>query len=145
MKYDFEMRDLSDPGIREAISDSLGGRSDVIWHWSRLFDDVRSGTVDTWDVQWCYTAWKERWQSLLPRYNLVSNIGFGVDATHTTDPSTRLSRLRLEVPDIDLRSIEVEARRAGIGDRWVDFSVHRTHQSFLKYSAKALRSKLSGF
>ena len=40
--------------------------------------------IDTWDYQWTFTLWNNKQLTLLPNMNLVKNIGFGVDATHTT-------------------------------------------------------------
>jgi hypothetical protein len=36
-----------------------------------------------WDSRWLYTTWYARGLCILPNQNLVSNIGFGADATHT--------------------------------------------------------------
>lgn len=38
-----------------------------------------------WDGWWLYTTWYCRGLCILPNQNLVSNQGFGVDATHTTE------------------------------------------------------------
>lgn len=38
-----------------------------------------------WDSRWLYTTWYARGLSILPNQNLVSNIGFGTDATHTIE------------------------------------------------------------
>ena len=40
--------------------------------------------VDTWDYQWWYHQLRKNGLSIIPRYNLVENIGFGRDATHTS-------------------------------------------------------------
>jgi hypothetical protein len=42
--------------------------------------DVRSST---WDAQWVLALEKYRGAAILPNVNLVTNIGFGADATHT--------------------------------------------------------------
>lgn len=51
--------------------------------WTLNFDNTCSGNVDTWDYQWIYTCWREHGLTILPSVNLVQNIGFGSDATHT--------------------------------------------------------------
>jgi len=38
---------------------------------------------DIWDYQWSYAIWKNSGLSILPNVNLVVNIGFGSEATHT--------------------------------------------------------------
>lgn len=49
--------------------------------WQRLIDE---GQPDTWDYQWCLTCVANGGLCIEPNRNLVSNIGFGEDATHTT-------------------------------------------------------------
>lgn len=39
--------------------------------------------VDTWDYQWSWTRASQEKLAVLPARNLVSNIGYGPDATHT--------------------------------------------------------------
>jgi hypothetical protein len=39
--------------------------------------------VDTWDYQWKFTVFKNKGICIFPNLNLVSNIGFGLNATHT--------------------------------------------------------------
>ena len=51
--------------------------------WKRGFDSVYKGTLDTWDYQLVYMTWKFNLKTIVPYKNLVSNIGFGSDATHT--------------------------------------------------------------
>lgn len=38
-----------------------------------------------WDSRWLYTTWYTGGLCILPNQSLVSNIGFGVDATHTIE------------------------------------------------------------
>lgn len=52
-------------------------------YWRSLLDQVYQGKIDTWDYQWNYTCWKMGLLSILPKTNLVVNIGFGKYATHT--------------------------------------------------------------
>jgi hypothetical protein len=52
-------------------------------HWTSVFEQVYSGAIDTWDYQWLYACWTQNALSILPSSNLVSNIGFRSDATHT--------------------------------------------------------------
>ena len=46
-----------------------------------------------WDYQWIFACWWQRALSIYPNTNLVSNIGFGEDATHTMLASATLSPL----------------------------------------------------
>ena len=65
----------------------LGRRHVEANEWRRLFDAVHANKIDTWDYQLMFAAWANAMVSIVPQKNLVTNIGFGVDATHTTAAS----------------------------------------------------------
>lgn len=52
-------------------------------YWKKKFDNVFKGNIDTWDYQLAMAFWMQKGLSILPNVNLVSNIGFRPDATHT--------------------------------------------------------------
>lgn len=56
-------------------------------YWIESFLKVRRGEIDTWDLQWTFSIWNKGGMAALPSVNLVSNIGFRADATHTTGDS----------------------------------------------------------
>ncbi len=81
-----ELREL---GWLHGICDGAGETG----YWTSLFDQVHAGGVDTWDFSWMYACWLHQGLTILPTNNLVSNIGFRADATHTTDPASALAGL----------------------------------------------------
>jgi hypothetical protein len=48
--------------------------------WEELMDNTYSGKMNTWDYQWQFTCWMQGGLSIMPKVNLVTNIG-------TLDPS----------------------------------------------------------
>jgi hypothetical protein len=56
----------------------------------RQLDETITGRIDTWDYQWQYFMGVKRSLSIVPASNLVENVGFGADATHTTTESPTL-------------------------------------------------------
>lgn len=53
--------------------------------WARTFGSVHGkARPHTWDYQWTFACWRQSGLSIAPRTHLVSNIGFGPEATHTT-------------------------------------------------------------
>jgi hypothetical protein len=66
-------------------------------HWQRIFDRVykQAGASDVWDFQWLFTIWARHGLAILPKVNLVSNMGFGEDATHTKGVKDKLANLPL--------------------------------------------------
>ncbi len=56
----------------------------------------------TWDYQWEFVRRINSGLTILPHKNLISNLGFGEDATHTTNPVDKSSKLKLERLDFPL-------------------------------------------
>ncbi len=69
--------------------------------WQEAFEAVYNGSIDTWDHQWTYACWQQNGLTALPRINLISNIGFGVNATHTRRRS-KFSKMTVEPLDFPL-------------------------------------------
>lgn len=84
--YDVDMATWPDLRKREWLG-TTSFDADEVEHWTRLFDQVFDGRIDTWDLQWNYANFIGGRVSVIPGVNLISNIGFGVDATHTTRES----------------------------------------------------------
>jgi len=63
----------------------LLGDSKQVAYWRNIFDRTYNNLIDTWDYQWFFTNLVEGRLSITPHVNLISNIGVGVDATHTKD------------------------------------------------------------
>jgi hypothetical protein len=51
--------------------------------WSTWFDLTAIGEIDTWDYQWIYTVIEQKGLACYPTRNLVSNLGYQAEATHT--------------------------------------------------------------
>ena len=77
-------------GVLDAIFDCSFARS----HWQRILDSHFVGEIDTWDFSWAYSVWENDGVCILPERNLVQNIGFGQQATHTTDAESRFAELK---------------------------------------------------
>lgn len=55
-------------------------------YWRTLFDDAhdsRPGSLDSWAVIWMYSCWRQRLCHAIPHTNLVCNVGFDAESTHT--------------------------------------------------------------
>lgn len=85
-KYDFDIKLWPEIRDGELLKNYLGDNrfSD---NWTKIFDDVYSRKF-TWDYQWTFCRWIQNGLCLVPSQNLVSNIGWGIDATHTVTANT---------------------------------------------------------
>lgn len=52
-------------------------------YWEQSFELVHGGKLDTWDCSWTFASLLRGMLQIVPNVNLISNIGFGADATHT--------------------------------------------------------------
>ena len=65
-------------------------------YWTKVFQLVHEGKIDTWDYQWAYSCFINNGLCIMPNVNLVSNIGFGIDSTHTQDENSIFSKIKGE-------------------------------------------------
>jgi len=62
-------------------------------YWARIFETAYRGQVDSWAYRWTFSCWVHNGLTVLPNMNLVSNIGFNGDATHTTGKDNRFAKM----------------------------------------------------
>lgn len=61
-----------------------------IEHWNIVKEGKRE---DIWDIQWTFSCWLNNGISIVPNYNLISNIGFNETATHTKSKESKLANI----------------------------------------------------
>jgi hypothetical protein len=73
---------LRDSGLLATIFEDALERD----YWSGIWQRTHAKTVSItwWDYQWMYACLANSGLTALPNCNLVSNVGFGPDGTHTT-------------------------------------------------------------
>jgi hypothetical protein len=91
-KYDFTMNGYYDIKCIEILK-KYYKHNHIIDYWINIFNSMSKGIVDTWDYQWYYTILESNGMSISPNINLVSNIGFGINATHTIEKNKLVSDL----------------------------------------------------
>ena len=84
-------------------------------YWEAIFQQVFDHTIssDPWDYQWLFKSWCNNALSIVPRVNLISNIGFHSEATHTLDPSSPLANAPLRKLQFPIRHPPFVVRNAG--------------------------------
>ena len=120
---------LSDRHARDVAEATLGPE-----RWSRLsggLDLVQRGAVDTWDYQWSFAAASRGALTAIPHVNLIENIGFDSQGTHTKSGRSLLSRVRTRrmmfplrhpadvVPDLAFERAVIRAETASLPARIV--------------------------
>ena len=94
-KYDVSIK--SYPLFREQKQlDSIFKDSNLVLYWKRIFESAFENRIDTWDYQWVYSVLCNNGLAIIPNYNLIKNIGFGSDATHTKEQDNLFSNMETE-------------------------------------------------
>jgi hypothetical protein len=91
--YDSQLKNW--PEIRRlGLLSEIFDESRTVAFWTRIFDKMyedRGVGPSAWDYQWIYMSLIGNALTIFPRVNLVTNIGFGSDATHTSGEDPRLT------------------------------------------------------
>lgn len=80
-----------DNGLERLLSDRKEVR-----YWKKVLDQVATGDIDSWACRWTLSCWRNHLLTVLPSVNLVSNIGFSSDATHTTAEKSKFASIPTE-------------------------------------------------
>jgi hypothetical protein len=83
-------------------------------YWINSFLSIYRNKLDTWDYQWTYAMWCQDGLAILPNVNMIANIGFHSEATHTKDSSSLFANMPtfsmdlIEHPSCVLPDIEAD-------------------------------------
>ena len=123
------------PAILENMGISRGHKN----HWKKALKQIDAGAVSAWDWQWYFSLAAQNQLTIFPASNLIANIGFGPQATHTTGVA-KLTWTRTEPLAFPLKHPSFTVPNAG----W-DFEFERTKFSaqlgsrLLRQSKRALK------
>jgi len=89
----------------------------IAGQWKEVYYKMKEHRIDTWDYQFYFSQLAKKRIFIDPNVNLISNIGFGNDATHTVntqDANANLSAFEMVFPLLHPDEIAVEHN----ADRW---------------------------
>jgi hypothetical protein len=133
--YDPEMTAWTTTEGQRRVKEVVRNARHYRWR-ERQFDMVCHEGYDTWDWAWTFTRLYHGACAVIPSVNLVSNIGFGPDATHTK----RIRRKVANLPRFELPPPYVQPEKAVV-DGAYDHLVYRRSYPLLrqmKHAASAL-------
>ena len=149
--YDIEMKLW--PTLRNTpwLLDILGDHR-AVEYWQNIFEQAHgnAGEVDYWDYQWLFACWAQNGLAIVPRNNLIRNIGYGPNSTHTKSPNSPGRNLPTEdmvfplrhppyvVPD---REAELLLLERGVLKKRQRPTLYRRVRRKLSAVSKLLRSK----
>lgn len=81
-KYDVNMQTFTTEECNDILNQTFKSEKEKFF-WRKIFNDSIKKDVNTWDYQWTYAIMKNKGLSIIPNINLVKNIGFDENGTHT--------------------------------------------------------------
>ncbi|MDX2188619.1 MAG: nucleotide-diphospho-sugar transferase [Bacteroidota bacterium] len=97
--YDIEMKDFDKFKQNNSMA-KIFELPLIQQYYLKELQKVYDNQLDTWDLQWTYSVWKHNGISIIPQVNLVTNIGFNMNATHTTGIHSTLANIPIQSFDI---------------------------------------------
>lgn len=92
--YDVALAQWPRVGNDATLKKAMGSAYEAAY-WRKIFDRVRRGEIDTWDYQWFFANFLAGRLSVVPAANLISNLGYGSGATHTTNAESKLANMEI--------------------------------------------------
>lgn len=95
--YNFNIKELN-KFIEEKKINNIFIRAVDRNYWIDIFKSMEKHEIDTWDYQWTYAIFNNNGICINPAKNLITNIGFRADATHThNDEQNHNNQQRFEI------------------------------------------------
>lgn len=91
--FDFEMRSWQ-KAKSLGLLNSVLSNPETIAFWTDTFDTI-SGASLGWDAKLVYACLTNNLLNVMPAQNLVSNIGWGPEASHAVDPKSPLANIAI--------------------------------------------------
>jgi hypothetical protein len=143
-KYDVTLRHWPEFLQSRGFENFNMSRSEVAF-WTDVFSKTFQDEIDTWDYQWVFTNFINNRVSINPAVNLISNIGFGVGATHTTGDSiyANMKTLPVDFPMMhpNFLSVNYDADRVVANGSYIKHSIiERSYRKIIRELKKIFKS-----
>ncbi|WP_333413493.1 glycosyltransferase family 2 protein [Microcoleus sp. MOSTC5] len=139
--YDVDMKLW--PQLREAgFLENLLANPQSVKVWDSAFQVSYDGTVNNWFFRWLFTCWVQNGLAIIPEKNLISNIGFGSQATHTSQEDSIYSNMPTAAMTFPLRHPN-HAIRNFVADQYTQDTFYDYHPALIRRIKKKI-NKLCG-
>ncbi len=137
--FDLDITNWNNKNVKRLIKNKMGNT--FYYQRCKIYDFLvnNSNNATAWAYQWGFARIVNNGLAIVPCVNLISNIGFGSDATHTLNATGKTAKLKvfemkfpLKHPDYIIDDDVYDQKMFGIltGQRWIIFA------SYLKYIIK---------
>jgi len=124
------------------LNDHFNNKSQVEY-WRKIFDSVYEGKIDTWDYQLSLTFITNHYMSVIPNVNLISNLGYCGEATHTAGGGGVLSEMKTLPMNFPMIHPDFMIKDA-LADKKVETLFFKSHGTFelIKHNIKVSIKKM---
>lgn len=112
-KYDVGMKDWPECRDKHLLAGHFLNKAEMSEAY-KLFEGQYTGAIRSWDYQMDFGRILNRGVTCIPKVNLVGNIGFGADGTHTVnehDRRNKTDQMEISFPIVHPRHMLVDHRR----------------------------------
>ena len=96
MRYDSKMSDWQEVSKDSTLRKKYDTKKTYkYWHW--IFKNCYNGSINSWAYKWFYRNIVDGKLSIIPKYNLINNIGMGSNSTNTKLKSRFLTQRTQEL------------------------------------------------
>jgi hypothetical protein len=68
-------------------------------YWEKILDKVKKNKINSWAYIWTCSVWKKNGVSIIPKKNLIKNVGFDIQGTN----SLKMEKKHLKAYSIDFK------------------------------------------
>jgi hypothetical protein len=103
--------------------------------WIKIFNSTAQEANQSWAYRWTFSCWIQNYLSIISNTNLISNIGFGEQSTHTKSANSLFFNMQTEPMKFPLQHPPFVIR-----DSLADDFTHKTlySSSFINRAKKKL-------
>jgi hypothetical protein len=134
--YDYTLAGFTEESFKEILKKYFSEKFEHDY-WFKNFRRVKEHAMATWDFQWTFSIWEAGGMSILPNVNLVTNIGFGEDATHTTNVDSDLAGMKINSLTEILHPKKIEINK--LADKYTSIKIFKTESRFIKEVKRKIR------
>jgi len=139
-KYDVHMKSWPEVLKNGAYKSFCENDQEAEWRCD-LFNRIYKKEIDTWDFQWVYAKLILGGLSIIPKWNLINNIGFCEDATHTKIFRKKYQNMFVYKKKIQFKHPSMVKRSLNFDEKYLNQFVFGEESLLIKYS-RSFFSKL---
>jgi hypothetical protein len=141
--YRYQLDDIDPKKFFKNINDLFLTYSEIKF-WTDFYNEyLKISERTTWDYQWTCRMWYNKGLAILPRDNLITNIGFAEGATHTVDANSWIATLKANEIETPKNKLPVKQnKKADLFTSRKVFGIRSTGRRILRDLKKVITTRL---